>query len=1178
SPSTDYNLGVVVDHKPAVTAVTPANGATGVAVGANLTVTFDEGVNVADGWYDVSCSSSGTHTAVVSGTGSSRTLNPDSDFAPGESCTATIYAAQVTDTDSYDPPDALAANYSWNFTIASGAGCGSLFISEYVEGSSSNKAIEIYNGTGAAVNLSGYKLEQYNNGSLTPSYTYALSGTLANGDVVVVANDSAGAELLALADLTTNSNMMAFNGDDAIALRTTANVYVDVIGQIGTDPGTRWGASPTSTADNTLRRKGTVSTGDTDGSNAFDPAAEWDGYAQDTFDGLGAHVASCGGGDFAPTVSSTSPANGASGVLVGADLTVNFSENVTVSGSWYNITCSASGAHTAVVSGGPKTFTLNPGTNFTSPESCTATIYAAQVADQDGTINNMASDYTWNFSVGTAAAPCSTIPLIQGTGNASTCTGHRSNVEGCVTGVTANGFYFQDTAGDGNPASSDGIYAYYYGTWTNPNNLQPGDKVRVSGTVSEYYDTTEFAHKGTDALSATKIGTCTVPAAVAIAPITDPAANPMALYEKYEGMRVQMTFDGWVTGPTKRFISRYAYGDPEIAFVDYGSSIPDGSRVFHDTYTGYQGLQYITGGLGFDLPDLDFGDRITGANVTGVLGYQFDKYTLLVDSASGLTTVDNPDVSDVETALDPLKREFSVCFYNVENLFDNIDDSAGDWGDWAPGYPTSGSAAGLAAYQAHLTETAAVLVNGAKACMVIGLEEMEGKQGVYNDLAAKLNAIGGGYTWTAIYVESGDARDISQGFLYRNDVTLVSGPTPVSGAPYTTWVSDSTLDFRRVPASAKFRFFSGTATQTDIIVYGLHFKSKGSSTSCTIADCTDVREKESADLRDILGHHQDAGDYAIAGGDFNDYLNSTPIGILNASAKVQSLFAELPAADQYSYIFNGESEVLDHMYITNTLKPGNGSIWKYTFSPVHVNADFPAGEHASDHDPLRTVFSFYVDNGSGGPGADLTDLPLSYDLAWHKGPHALWLGSGVTYDSIYSVDADAEDADMGVKPLFTIPWKGGNTAQISVTVGGAGNGWLTGWFDWNKDGDYDDAGEKAVNQAVAVGVQTIPVPIPADAQVGAGVNSTIPVRFRLYESAAEPAGRAAEIEGGGQIMAARPSGAATGGEVFDANWGFNPTAVTLTSLQAKPAQAPLWPWLAALGALAAVVWMARKKI
>jgi hypothetical protein len=65
---------------------------------------------------------------------------------------------------------------------------------------------------------------------------------------------------------------------------------IDVIGQIGTDPGTEWGTGLASTADNTLRRKAGIEAGDGDGSDAFDPATQWLGFATDTVDGLGCAV------------------------------------------------------------------------------------------------------------------------------------------------------------------------------------------------------------------------------------------------------------------------------------------------------------------------------------------------------------------------------------------------------------------------------------------------------------------------------------------------------------------------------------------------------------------------------------------------------------------------------------------------------------------------------------------------------------------------------------------------------------------------------------------------------------------------------------------------------------------------------------------------------------------------
>jgi len=169
-----------------------------------------------------------------------------------------------------------------------------LFISEYIEGSSNNKAIEIYNETGSAIDLAanGYSIQMFFNGATTADLTITLTGTVANGGVFVLAQSGASATILAQADQTNGSGW--YNGDDAVVLLKGATI-IDSIGQVGFDPGTEWGTGLVSTADNTLRRMSTVCAGDPNSTNVFDPSMEWDGFAMDTFGELGAHSASCGG-------------------------------------------------------------------------------------------------------------------------------------------------------------------------------------------------------------------------------------------------------------------------------------------------------------------------------------------------------------------------------------------------------------------------------------------------------------------------------------------------------------------------------------------------------------------------------------------------------------------------------------------------------------------------------------------------------------------------------------------------------------------------------------------------------------------------------------------------------------------------------------------------------------------
>jgi uncharacterized protein len=173
-----------------------------------------------------------------------------------------------------------------------------LFFSEYVEGGTSNfaKAVEIYNGTGSPIDLAagGYAIDFYTNGAASPSGSIALAGTVASGDVWVVANPSSVAAVLAVTDQQSAS--LNFNGNDALLLRKGAAV-LDVIGQLGFDPGAAgWGVDPANTTDNTIVRKATITAGDPNGADAFDPSVEWDGFADGTFGFLGSHTIDTGGG------------------------------------------------------------------------------------------------------------------------------------------------------------------------------------------------------------------------------------------------------------------------------------------------------------------------------------------------------------------------------------------------------------------------------------------------------------------------------------------------------------------------------------------------------------------------------------------------------------------------------------------------------------------------------------------------------------------------------------------------------------------------------------------------------------------------------------------------------------------------------------------------------------------
>lgn len=191
------------------------------------------------------------------------------------------------------------------------AQANNLFFSEYIEGSSNNKAVEIFNGTGATVDLSGYSVKLGSNGNEWSSTNFInLEGSLANGSVFVIANAQAAAAIMNVSDAT--STVTYFNGNDAVAL-FQGDTMIDIIGVYQEDPGTAWDVAGVAgaTLNHTLIRKPHIIQGNLNwaasaGTNMDD--SEWLVEAQDYFDNIGSHVFNPGGGDIAGTPTFNPPA------------------------------------------------------------------------------------------------------------------------------------------------------------------------------------------------------------------------------------------------------------------------------------------------------------------------------------------------------------------------------------------------------------------------------------------------------------------------------------------------------------------------------------------------------------------------------------------------------------------------------------------------------------------------------------------------------------------------------------------------------------------------------------------------------------------------------------------------------------------------------------------------------
>ncbi|MFI7428381.1 lamin tail domain-containing protein [Micromonospora sp. NPDC049836] len=645
-----------------------------------------------------------------------------------------------------------------------------LFISEYVEGSSNNKAVELYNGTGAPVDLAagGYQLQFFFNGAQT-STNVALSGTVAAGDVFVFAASAAAPAILAEADQTYGGSL--YNGDDAVVLRKGGTV-LDAIGQVGVDPGTEWGTGLTSTADNTLRRLPSITSGDTDPLDAFDPAAQWAGFATDTFDGLGSHhvdgggpvdqpaTVTCGGAltveaggtatrqvsatdaddtitDLAVTAVAPAPAAGSvsrtaftAATGVGGTATATLTATGLPAGS-YAVTVTATDAE-----GGTATCTLTV--------QATALLSVGEVQGRTGDDENGRTDRS---------------PLAPASGNGTSSALY--DVRGVITqksltrssaGADQWGFYLQSRLGteDGDPLTADGIFVFMGSFTTLIGGYAPtvGDEVVLRGRVSEYFDQTQLS----SASLVRKLDTgLDVDTAVRVTDATPPAEAAAAdrYWERHEGERMRVRSGNGVSAPRHIYAST---ADSEVYVVDREDPImkrsdPYARRVFRDAHPlddvpgtlfdngnnqrillGAGGVKATAGDSAALLPEARTFDTLT-EDAYGAISYAFSKYSVQPEQLTLTGGVEPAENNPPQPA--DRNSEVAVATYNVENLYDYRDDPfdgcdfAGNSGCAGVSPPFDYVPASEAAYTERLGVEARQIVNDLHSPDLVLVQEAE---------------------------------------------------------------------------------------------------------------------------------------------------------------------------------------------------------------------------------------------------------------------------------------------------------------------------------------------------------------------------------------------------------------------------------------------------------------------
>ena len=922
-----------------------------------------------------------------------------------------------------------------------GAATPDLLISEYIEGSSFNKSIEIYNGTGSSVDLSSYTLELYSNGSATVSQSVTLSGTLDDGDVYVVSHASSDAAILAVTDLE-SSAVANFNGDDAVVLQGASGV-VDSFGQVGVDPGTQW---PGGGLDDTLVRQATVCQGDTNTADAFDASVEWDVHGQNDFSFLGAHTADCDGDGNAPVVTVCDvPLVTNEGVAATASLSASDTDGTVVDISATANPIPAAGTiaiQNLVPAGGEGgTATADLAVDADVPIGTYSVTVTATNNDTEPQTDTCTQSVTVECD---AICPISTV---QGAEDTSPLAGQVVTIEGVVVGdyegfsPALRGFYVQeeDEDQDGNPNTSEGIFVFH----GNLDSVDLGDKVRVEGTVAEFQGQTQIGFPDSvEVISSDN----TVSAAAASLPLA--SADDL---ERYEGMLVTFPQTLYVT----EFFQLGRFGQVVVSSGDRlaqptsvvepgapASALQDQNnlnRLIIDDELNNQNPDPIHFGRGGDeltaANTLRGGDTITGA--VGVL-----TYTWAGNSASGnayrLRVVgDLSDSGLVEGGVVPVfeavnerpnaapevGNDVKVASFNVLNYFVTLDDGGLDCGP--VGFPQecrgANTAFELDRQRAKLVE--AILEIDAD---VLGIVEVENSEGVeaMADIVAALNAELGAGTYD--YIDTGTIGSdvIKVGFIYQ----------PAEATPVGDYaILDSSVDPRfddDLSRPALAQTFTGSGETFNVVVNHLKSKGCGGATGANQDQgdgqaCYNAARTSAAEaLVDwVASDPTDSGDPdSLVIGDLNSYAMEDPIDVL-VDAGYVDLARLFDGADTYSFVFDGQWGYLDYAL-------GSPSIVAKVIgaAPYHINADEPSvldynvdfkseaqldslfapnEFRTSDHDPV--LVGLALDAGLG-------DLAASPDQLWP--PNHKYRTVEVTADGdvVTILGVVSSEVDFGLDP------------------------------------------------------------------------------------------------------------------------------------------------------------------
>ncbi len=729
-----------------------------------------------------------------------------------------------------------------------------------------------------------------------------------------------------------------------------------------------------------------------------------------------------------PAVTSVAPANGATGAGIAAPIAVTFNKNVAPGGTWFSLVGGTTGAHTATVSGGPKTFTLTPDAPFAFGETVTLTIFAAQVTDLSTGTLHPAADFTSSYTTLTTTPLA--IHTVQGSALASTYAAQTVTLHGIVIASfqgagQLGGYYLEapDAEWDGDPATSEGIYVF-----DNAHSVTPGDFVTVTGTVTEFGTAPNSETELSPVLAFAKQSSGNpLPSAT---PVTLPF-TAAGFAERYEGMLVTFSqtltvtdnFDlghfgevllsnGRLATPT----NVVAPGAPAVAME--AANLLNQVVLDDDTSSTYPSPTPYLDGANPVTATRRTGDTTTGT--TGVLANKFGAY--VIEPTVAPTFVDaNPRQNSPATT-----GTLRVAFGNVEN-FMNGDGTGG-------GFPTSRGATTFDEWQRHLAKVTAGILNLAPD--VMGISEMEndgvtagspngahdsyGATSALAQLVANLNAHApAGTTYAFVDASAVDIVTdvIHSAFIYRVETVETVGAPAMLDNPYFN-------NHARNPLAQTFRQKSSGAKLTACVN---HFRAKGGASSQDDgtglnddqgdgqATNNYIRTKEAQALTAWLATDPTgSGDARVLIlGDLNSYAKEDPIAAIENAGYV-NLMERFEGVDGYSYAFNGEFGHLDQMLASASLNAQavSGATW-------HVNSDEPV------------YYDYNVENKDASQQAINVGTPFRYS----------------DHDSV------VVGLDLWVAPAFAAsPASQTATVGADVTLTAAATGNPAPTYQWRKDG------------------------------------------------------------------------------------------------------------------------------